>query len=178
MDETQAPLTRMPAPQPWPWQASTALLCLACVPVAWVCRATGARGWPDELAPWVLMLIALVGSLPFYMRRNHAFTLGGIAVAVGVGLVLAALGWLLGVNSIVFVWLGMAWAVQAVAHATAHGRRIQQQIALEKANSTAWLNTKTEQAERMLFAYEFATVLLAGLVLWVLREVWRAWVWQ
>lgn len=31
-----------------PWQASTALLCLACVPVAWVCRTTGARGWPND----------------------------------------------------------------------------------------------------------------------------------
>ena len=59
-----------------PWQASTALLCLACVPVAWVCRATGARGWPDDLVPWVLPLIVLVGLLPYYMRRNHAFTLG------------------------------------------------------------------------------------------------------
>ena len=59
----------------------------------------------------------------------------------------------------------MAWAVDAVAHATAHGRRIQHQIALEKSNSTVWLNTKTERAERMLAVYDFATVLLVGLVL-------------
>ena len=148
-----------------PWQASTALLCLACVPVAWVCRATGARGWPDDLVPWVLTLIVLVGLLPYYMRRNHAFTLGGVAVVAGVGLVLAALGWLMGYNFIVLVWLGMAWAVRALAHATAHGRRIQHQIALEKSNSTVWLNTKTERAERMLAVYDFATVLLVGLVL-------------
>ena len=89
-----------------PWQASTALLCLACVPVAWVCRATGARGWPDDLVPWVLTLIVLVGLLPYYMRRNHAFTLGGLVIAAGVGLVLAALGWLMGYNFIVLVWLG------------------------------------------------------------------------
>lgn len=149
-----------------PWPASTALLSLACVPVAWVCLAAAARGWPaQDVAPSAFALIVLLGVDPFFMRRNHAFTLGGLAVVFVVGVGLAALGWLFRFNLIVFAWIGMTWALQVLAHQTERGRMIQYQIQQEKAHRTSWFNTKTEQTERMLVVYDFATVLLVGAVL-------------
>lgn len=119
-------------------------------------------------------LIVLLGLDPFFMRRNHFFTLGGLAIVAGAGLGLAALSWLFRFNTIVFVWIGMTVALQAVAHPTPRGKMITYQIGLEKANRKSWLNTQTERSERMLMVYDFFTVLLIGVVLlttwWFVRD--------
>ena len=149
-----------------PWQASAALLSLACVPVAWLCLAAAARGWPQEgVGPWAFALVLLLGLGPFFMRRNCAFTLGGLAAVAAVGLGLAAAGWLFRFNFIVFAWLGMGWVLRVVARPTAWGRMVAHQIALEAAAQTHALDTPTARKERMLVVLDFAAVLLAGLVL-------------
>jgi hypothetical protein len=107
-------------------------------------------------------LIVLLGLDPFFMRRNHYFTFGEIVIVAGTGIGLAAMSWLFRFSTIVFVWVGMTWALLSVAHPTPHGKMIAHQIGLEKANRKSWLNTQTEQRERMLMVYDFLTVLLVG----------------
>ena len=152
-----------------PWQASAALLSLACVPVAWLCLAAAVRGWPQEgVGPWALALVVLLGLGPFFMRRNCAFTLGGLAAVAAVGLGLAAAGWLFRFNFIVFAWLGMGWVLRVVARPTAWGRMVAHQIALETTVQRHALDTPTARKERMWVVMDVAAVLLAGLVLlWV-----------
>lgn len=114
-------------------------------------------------------LVVLLGLNPFFMRRNHSFTLTGLLVVSGVGVGLAALGWLLGFNMIVFAWLGMTWVLLRVAQPTAWGKIVAHNIQLEQGTGKSKLPTKTEQHEHTLFLYDFATVLLIVLVLLALR---------
>jgi hypothetical protein len=148
------------------WSVSVILLSLFCIAAAWV-SAMGAT-WGkshDDAGAMTFALILLLGIDPFFMRRNHYFTPGGLVIVAGVGLAIAALSWLFRFNTIVFVWIGMTWALLSVAHPTPRGKMIAHQIGLEKATRKSWLNTETEQRERMLIVYDFLTVLLVGVVL-------------
>lgn len=149
-----------------PWPVSVALLCAACIPAAWISALGASWGQShDDAAAMSFALIVLLGIDPFFMRRNHTFTLGGLAIVAGTGIGLAALSWLFRFNTIVFVWIGMTVALLSVAHPTPRGKMIAYQIAIEKANQKSWLNTQTERIERMLVVYDFLTVLLVGVVL-------------
>lgn len=169
---TEASPDRPLAPLPWPF--SLALLCAACIPAAWISALGASWGQShDDAAAMSFALILLLGLDPFFMRRNHFFTLGGLAIVAGIGLGLATLSWLFRFNTIVFVWIGMTWALLSVAHPTPRGKMIAYQIGFEKANRKSWLNTQTERSERMLMVYDFFTVLLSGVVLLALGAVAR-----
>jgi ankyrin repeat protein len=148
------------------WSLSVVLLSLACAAAAWL-SAMGAT-WGkshDDAGAMTFALILLLGIDPFFMRRNHYFTPGGLVIVAGAGIAIAALSWLFRFNMIVFVWIGMTWALMSVAKPTQRGKLIAHQIDLEKATRTSWLNTKTEQSERMLVVYDFLTMLLVGFLL-------------
>lgn len=151
------------APPPLHWSASVLLLSLACLLAGWVCVLGASWGEAHEDA-WAIVfaLVVLLGIDPFFMRRNHYFTLGGLVAVGGVGLVIAATSALFRFNMIVFVWIGMTWALHSVARETQRGKMIAHQIGLEKATRKSWLNTETEQSERMLVVYDFLTLLLVG----------------
>lgn len=145
------------------WSLSVVLLSLACAGAAWL-SAMGAT-WGkshNDAGAMTFALILLLGLDPFFMRRNHYFTPGSLVIVAGTGMAIAALSWLFRFNMIVFVWIGMTWALLSVARSTPRGKMIAHQIELEKANRTSWLNTRTEQSERMLTVYDFLTLLLAG----------------
>ena len=142
------------------------LLSIACAAVAWV-SAMGAT-WGkshDDAGAMTFALVFLLGIDPFFMRRNHYFTPGGLVIVAGIGMAIAALSWLFRFNMIVFVWIGMTWALMSVAKTTQRGRMIGAQIDREKATRKSWINTQTEQSERMLIVYDFLTLLLVGVVL-------------
>ncbi|GAB1394863.1 hypothetical protein MASR1M60_30270 [Rhodocyclaceae bacterium] len=167
---SKAPSEPQPTPDrplvPLSWPLSLVLLCAACIPAAWISALGASWGQShDDAAAMTFALIILLGVDPFFMRRNHYFTFGGIVIVAGVGIGLASLSWLFRFNTIVFVWIGMTWALQAVAHPTPRGKMIAHQIGLEKANRKSWLNTQTERSERMLMVYDFLTVLFIGVVL-------------
>jgi len=150
------------------WSLSVALLSLACAASAWLSAMGTTWGVShDDARAMTFALILLLGIDPFFMRRNHYFTLGGLIIVAGTGMTIAALSWLFRFNTIVFVWIGMTWALLSVARPTPRGKMIAHQIDLEKANRTSWLNTKTEQSERMLTVYDFLTLLLAGFLFMV-----------
>lgn len=145
------------------WGVSVALLSLACAAAAWV-SAMGAT-WGesfDDAGAMTFALIFLLGFDPFFMRRNHDFTPRGLAAVAGIGMAIAALSWVFRFNTIVFVWIGMTWVLIYVAKPNPRGKMIAHQIELEKANQTSWINTRTEQSERMLMVYDFLTLLLVG----------------
>ncbi len=154
------------------WLVSTALLCVACLAVAWL-TSRSAESWHSfsEVLPVWFALVILLGMSPFYMRRNYDFNLVGLLVVSGVGVGMAALGWLLGFNMIVFVWMGMTWVLLRVARPTARGNMVTHNIQLEQSASKSIFPTKTEQHERLLFLYDFAMVLLVILALLALS--WR-----
>jgi hypothetical protein len=103
-----------------PWQASAALLALACAPVAWLSPAFTARGWPQEdVAPWALALALLVGSRPFFMRGVFGFTLLGGLAALG------AAGMQESIGGVFCAWIGMLGALRMVARPTALGRMME-----------------------------------------------------
>ena len=151
------------------WSISVVLLSIACAAVAWV-SAMGAT-WGkshDDAGAMTFALIFLLGIDPFFMRRNHYFTPGGLVIVAGIGMAIAALSWLFRFNMIVFVWIGMTCALMSVAKTPQWGTMIASQIDLEKtqkATRKSWINTQTEQSERMLIVYDFLTLLLVGVVL-------------
>lgn len=142
------------------WSLSVVLLSLACAAAAWL-SAMGAT-WGkshDDAGAMTFALILLLGIDPFFMRRNHFFTPGGLLIVAGIGMAIAALSWLFRFNMIVFVWIGMTWALMSVARETQRGKAIAHQIALEKAT---YSNPPTGQNERKLMVYDFLTLLLIG----------------
>lgn len=148
------------------WSLSVVLLSLACAAAAWVAAMGATWGKShDDAGAMTFALMLLLGLDPFFMRRNHDFTPGGLVIVAGTGLAIAALSWLFRFNMIVFVWIGMTWALMSVARPTKRGEMIAHQIDLEKATRTSWINTKTEQSERMLVVYDFLTLLLVGFLL-------------
>ena len=148
------------------WSLSVVLLSLACAAAAWVSAMGASWGKShDDAGAMTFALILLLGIDPFFMRRNHSFTPGGLAIVAGTGMAVAALSWLFRFNTIVFVWIGMTWALMSVARPTQRGKMIAYQIDLEKVTRTSWINTKTEQSERMLVVYDFLTLLLVGFLL-------------
>lgn len=157
------------------WQASAALLALACIPVAWLSLAVTARGWPQEdVAPWALALALLVGSRPFFMRRVFGFTLGGLAAVVGAGLALAALGAVgmqESIGGVFCAWIGMFGALRMVARPTALGRMME----LGKAPYLFWIETPAERYEWVLKWLDHGIVLMLILALMALWLVWDLW---
>lgn len=156
-----------------PWPQSTAILSLMCYPVAWLCTQSTAGN--DDLMAYAFTLVFLLGLDPFFMRRNRQFSLLGLLAVFGAGLGLAGFGWLISFNFIVVAWIGMTWTLQVAAQPTKYGNMIDYQIGLEKqspADRSRWLNTLTEQNERMLAVGDFVLVLIVGfLLLWAFNAI-------
>lgn len=162
-------LSRLPALyHPLPWPLAVAVLGAIAFPMGWLCAWAG--GDAQAMGGNVLLLLVLMASTPFMLRRTRVFTPAIVLLATGVGLAVVLLGAWLGRNPAAVLWLAMVVALVLPAQPTAYGRMRAAQTDLERRSVTpsSSADTPSEQAERMLFVYDFLIVLaLAALCVWL-----------
>lgn len=181
-DQAHAPITaaengeRSPAAavNALPWPIATGCLLLGTAWIGWVCAVAGqSREGP---VPTMLTLMLLLGSMPFFSRRLGGYSLVGVLVVTGAGLLVALLGWLLGGNPVVFVFLVMGGLLSRVFHLSAYGRMQAELIELEEnqPGRKGVMATRTRQAQSMLWVGDFVQVVILLLFLWWAYSWWRS----
>ena len=89
---------------------------------------------------------------------------------------MALLGWLVGGNPVVFVFLVMGGLLSRIFHSSAYGRMQAELIELEE-NQPARrgvMATSTRQAQSMLWVGDFIQVVMLLLFLWWAYSWWRS----
>lgn len=148
-----------------PWPVSLGILMLASALVGWICTVAGQSREGPGASMATLML--LLGTVPFFARRVGGYTLTGLLVVAGTGVLVSLAGFLFKANIVVIPCLLMGALLSRFFCYNSYGKAKAGLIDLEKnqPHRTKFLATRTEQEQNMLWISDFAIVLVVVVLL-------------